>query len=60
MAIGVLEALLEAAGFHFAAAEARDQVFEEGDIVAVHKFCKRQPAQLLHRAAGKKGHGPIG
>ena len=60
MAIGVLKAFLKAAAVHLATAQSGELVFPEGDIVAVHQLCKRQPRQLLHRAAGKKGHGPIG
>ena len=59
MAIGVLEALLEAAGFHFAAAEARDQVFEEGDIVAVHQVREGEAAQVLLGSAGEESHRPV-
>ena len=60
MAIGVLKAFLKAAALYLATAQSGELVFPDGDIVAVHKICKRQPRQVLHRAAGKKGHGPIG
>ena len=48
MAIGVLKAFLKAAAVHLATAQSGELVFPEGDIVAVHKICKRQPRQVLH------------
>ena len=58
--IGMLEALLEGAGFHLAAEQPGDQVFMESHIVGMHQLRKRQALQLLLRATGEEGHGPVG
>ena len=53
MPIGMLEALLEGAGFHLAAEQPGDQVFMESHIVGMHQLRKRQALQLLLRATGE-------
>ena len=59
MAIGVLKAFLKAAALYLAIAQSGELVFPDGDIVAVHKICKRQPRQVLRGAAGKKAMAPL-